>query len=56
MLLRDNIGMDLKVVLQTFFLLCVNLGLFVGCKSNAVVEMVDGVESIGDSVVTDVEE
>ena len=60
MLLKDNIGMMLIVVWHTFFLLWANLGLFVNFTSelvvpNEVVEMVVGVELIGDSVVADVE-
>ena len=52
--------MMLIVVPQTFSLLWANLGLFVGFTSelvvpNEVVEMVVGVELIGDSVVADVE-
>ena len=51
-LARDNIGMMLIVVPQTFFLLWANLGLFVGFNSefvvlNEVVEMVVGVTDGG---------
>ena len=59
MLPKDNIGMMLMVVWQTFFLLWANLGLFVGLTSDFIVsigvKMVDGVELIGDSVVAGVE-
>ena len=60
MLLKDNIGMMLIVVWHTFFFLWANFGLFVNFTSelvvpNEVTEMVVGVESIGDSVVADVE-
>ena len=59
MLPKDNIGMMLMVVWQTFFLLWANLGLFVGLTSDFIVsigvKMVDGVESIGESVVAGVE-
>ena len=60
MLLKDNIGMMLIVVWHIFFFLRANFGLFVNFTSelvvpNEVVEMVVGVESIGDSVVADVE-
>ena len=52
--------MMLIVVWHTFFFLWANFGLFVNFTSelvvpNEVVEMVVGVESIGDSVVADVE-
>ena len=59
MLPKDNIGMMLIIVWHTFFLLWANLGFFVGLTSDLIVsidvEMVDGVESIGESVVAGVE-